>query len=85
LHNQPVIPSFAPHCELAETSNLGCRLSRHEHNFQGVRGISQGGKVGQRVGLGWFSESCLVCSQCLAGHHNLCPTVEPTIVKRHGC
>ena len=41
-------------------------------------------KVGDRVGLGWFSESCMHCDQCLAGDHNLCATGEQTIVGRHG-
>jgi len=41
-------------------------------------------KVGDRVGLGWFSGSCMSCPQCLAGDHNLCATVESTIVGRHG-
>ena len=41
-------------------------------------------KVGQRVGLGWFAESCMACPQCLSGNHNLCPTAESTIVKRYG-
>ncbi len=41
-------------------------------------------KVGDRVGLGWFSESCMACSQCLGGDHNLCTTAEQTIVQRHG-
>jgi uncharacterized zinc-type alcohol dehydrogenase-like protein len=41
-------------------------------------------KVGQRVGLGWYAESCMACPQCLSGNHNLCPTAEQTIVKRHG-
>jgi uncharacterized zinc-type alcohol dehydrogenase-like protein len=41
-------------------------------------------KVGDRVGLGWFSESCMHCEQCLAGDHNLCATAEQTIVGRHG-
>lgn len=40
--------------------------------------------VGQRVGLGWFSQSCMHCRQCLRGDHNLCPTGEQTIVGRHG-
>jgi uncharacterized zinc-type alcohol dehydrogenase-like protein len=44
----------------------------------------KGLKVGQRVGLGWFSESCMACPQCLSGHHNLCASAEQTIVKRHG-
>jgi uncharacterized zinc-type alcohol dehydrogenase-like protein len=41
-------------------------------------------KVGQRVGLGWFSESCMTCPQCMSGNHNLCPTAEQTILGRHG-
>jgi uncharacterized zinc-type alcohol dehydrogenase-like protein len=41
-------------------------------------------KVGDRVGLGWYSASCLSCPHCLAGDHNLCATAEPTIVGRHG-
>ncbi len=41
-------------------------------------------KVGDRVGLGWFSESCMACPECLSGDHNLCATAEQTIVGRHG-
>jgi uncharacterized zinc-type alcohol dehydrogenase-like protein len=41
-------------------------------------------RVGQRVGLGWFSGSCMACRQCLSGDHNLCATAEQTIVHRHG-
>jgi uncharacterized zinc-type alcohol dehydrogenase-like protein len=41
-------------------------------------------KVGERVGLGWFSQSCMTCRQCMTGNHNLCPTVESTIVGRFG-
>jgi uncharacterized zinc-type alcohol dehydrogenase-like protein len=41
-------------------------------------------KVGQTVGLGWTSESCMHCSQCLSGNHNLCATAEGTIIHRHG-
>lgn len=44
----------------------------------------KGLKVGQRVGLGWFSASCMGCRQCMTGNHNLCPTVEQTIVGRAG-
>jgi alcohol/geraniol dehydrogenase (NADP+) len=35
-------------------------------------------QVGQTVGLGWFSHSCMACPQCLSGDHNLCTTVEQT-------
>lgn len=41
-------------------------------------------KVGQTVGLGWNSGSCLHCSPCLTGDHNMCATLEQTIVGRHG-
>ena len=41
-------------------------------------------KVGDTVGLGWFSGSCMTCDQCLSGNHNLCATGEQTIVGRHG-
>lgn len=41
-------------------------------------------KVGQRVGLGWFSGSCMHCQTCMSGDHNMCDTVEQTIVARHG-
>jgi uncharacterized zinc-type alcohol dehydrogenase-like protein len=40
--------------------------------------------VGQTVGLGWFSQSCMMCEWCLSGNHNLCPQAEQTIVGRHG-
>src|SRR5580658_4115291 len=36
-------------------------------------------KVGERVGLGWNSGSCLHCPQCLAGDQNLCASGEGTI------
>ena len=41
-------------------------------------------KVGQRVGLGWFANSCMHCEWCMSGNHNLCLTAEGTIVGRHG-
>ncbi|QOV88723.1 NADPH-dependent aldehyde reductase Ahr [Humisphaera borealis] len=41
-------------------------------------------KVGDTVGLGWYAGSCLKCSQCMSGNHNLCPTAEQTIIGRHG-
>jgi uncharacterized zinc-type alcohol dehydrogenase-like protein len=41
-------------------------------------------ELGQKVGLGWFSRSCMTCEQCLNGNHNLCPTAEGTLVGRHG-
>lgn len=40
--------------------------------------------IGQRVGLGWFSHSCLHCEWCMSGNQNLCLTAEQTIVGRYG-
>ena len=40
--------------------------------------------VGDTVGLGWYSGSCLTCRQCMSGDHNLCAGNEGTIVGRHG-
>ena len=39
---------------------------------------------GQRVGVGWRSESCQTCLQCLGGYHNRCLNGEDVIVGRHG-
>jgi len=41
-------------------------------------------QVGDKVGLGWFSQSCMHCNQCMDGSHHLCGSVEQTIVGRHG-
>lgn len=41
-------------------------------------------KIGQTVGVGWFSGFCGVCPQCVAGAQNLCSAAEQTIVGRHG-
>ena len=41
-------------------------------------------KPGQRVGLGWYSSSCMHCHQCMTGDHNLCLQGEATMVHRPG-
>ena len=41
-------------------------------------------KVGQTVGLGWNSGSCLHCRPCLSGDQNMCQSLESTIVGRAG-
>jgi alcohol/geraniol dehydrogenase (NADP+) len=41
-------------------------------------------QVGQRVGVGWNSGSCMHCRQCMSGNHNLCSQVEMTIVGHRG-
>lgn len=40
--------------------------------------------VGQRVGLGWQSNSCGHCEWCIRGMENLCATAEATCVHRNG-
>jgi uncharacterized zinc-type alcohol dehydrogenase-like protein len=45
---------------------------------------AKGLTVGQRVGVGWNSSSCLHCRQCISGSHHLCPQVQPTIVGHRG-
>lgn len=45
-----------------------------------VKGI----KVGDKVGVGWFTESCMHCRHCMSGNHHFCGSAEQTIVGRHG-
>lgn len=45
---------------------------------------AKGLEIGQRVGVGWNAGSCLHCDPCLNGQHNLCRSVQPTLVGRHG-
>lgn len=45
---------------------------------------AKGLRIGQRVGLGWNAFSCMHCRQCLAGRHNLCERIQPTLIGRHG-
>jgi len=45
-----------------------------------VRGM----EMGQRVGLGWQSNSCGQCEWCVRGEENLCPSSEGTCVHRNG-
>jgi uncharacterized zinc-type alcohol dehydrogenase-like protein len=41
-------------------------------------------KIGRSVGLGWFSQSCMDCQECMSGDHNLCAAAEGVIIGRHG-
>ena len=41
-------------------------------------------QIGQCVGLGWFSQSCMTCNTCISGDHHLCHKAEGVIVGRHG-
>ena len=45
---------------------------------------AKGLRVGQRVGVGWFTGSCMHCRQCVGGDQHLCGSTEETIVGRHG-
>ena len=45
---------------------------------------AKGLTLGQRVGLGWFADSCLTCEWCKSGNHHLCASVVGTIIGRHG-
>jgi uncharacterized zinc-type alcohol dehydrogenase-like protein len=40
--------------------------------------------IGERVGVGWQSGSCLRCEWCLNGYENLCQGKVLTCVRRHG-
>src|ERR671911_2626511 len=41
-------------------------------------------RIGQYVGIGWRARSCLICDQCMSGHHNRCANGEDVIVGRYG-
>jgi uncharacterized zinc-type alcohol dehydrogenase-like protein len=45
---------------------------------------ARGLKLGQRVGIGWYKGSCMHCGSCMEGSHQLCRSVQPTIVGSHG-
>ena len=45
---------------------------------------TKGLKVGQRVGVGWFSGSDMYCHQCMSGNHHLCPQAQATIIGHRG-
>jgi len=46
--------------------------------------FAKGLEVGQRVGIGWNSGSCMYCRQCKSGDQHLCQQVQPTIVGHRG-
>lgn len=55
---------------------VGTVVAAGEH----VKGV----QVGDVVGLGWSSSSCMHCQPCMSGNHNMCVSAESTIVGRHG-
>ncbi len=49
-----------------------------------VGSAAKGLKVGQHVGIGWNSGSCMHCRPCKSGDHHLCSQAQPTIVGHRG-
>lgn len=45
---------------------------------------AKGLKIGERVGVGWTSSSCMHCELCLDGNQHLCREGVPTIVGHAG-
>ena len=41
-------------------------------------------KAGQRVGVGWASDSCMHCHSCMSGDHNLCNHTQAVIIGHYG-
>ena len=50
----------------------------------GVGPNAKGVRVGQRVGVGWSSGSCMHCHHCMSGNHHLCPQAQFTIIGHRG-
>ncbi len=44
----------------------------------------KGLSIGQKVGVGWFIETCMHCTPCLDGDHHLCQNSKQTIFGNHG-
>ena len=84
------------HCGIchSDLSMLGNEWRSTQYPFVGGhevvgRVVAAGAKakrvaVGDRVGLGWCSSSCMACDRCLSGEHHLCPNGGKTIVGRPG-
>lgn len=41
-------------------------------------------RKGRRVGVGWFSHSCMTCDACMSGDHNLCASAQGIMLGRPG-
>src|SRR5216683_7806142 len=84
------------HCGLCHSDlsvlNNDWRMSQYPatlgHEVVGrVTAVGPNGKglqVGQRVGVGWASASCMHCHQCMSGSHHLCPQAQATIIGHRG-
>jgi alcohol/geraniol dehydrogenase (NADP+) len=49
-----------------------------------VGSAAKGLTVGQRVGIGWNSGSCMHCRPCKSGEQHLCAQAQPTIIGHRG-
>ena len=49
-----------------------------------VGASAKGLSIGQKVGVGWTSGSCMHCRQCKSGDQHLCHQAQPTIVGHRG-
>lgn len=49
-----------------------------------VGSAAKGLKVGQQVGIGWNSSSCMHCRPCKSGDQHLCSQAQPTIIGHRG-
>lgn len=45
---------------------------------------AKGLQVGQHVGIGWNSRSCMHCRLCMSGSHHLCPQLQATTIGHYG-
>jgi len=41
-------------------------------------------KTGDKVGMRWFSSSCIHCIECMGGKQHCCSVAYGTLVGRHG-
>jgi len=68
-------PAVLGHEAIGRVVALGPAAEKHA-----AKGIA----VGQRVGVGWNSGSCMHCAQCIGGDQNLCSNAEATIIHHRG-
>lgn len=63
-------PFIPGHEIVGKVTALGARVPAHA--------------VGDRVGIGWQSDSCGICEWCRQGEEQLCAQAQPTCVGRNG-
>jgi len=84
------------HCGLCHSDLSVLNNDWHVSSYPAVLGHEAIGKivalgshtkgltVGQRVGVGWNSGSCMHCAQCIGGDQNLCSNAQATIIGHRG-